>query len=424
MVNRRTVMLGALGAAVTGSVAACGSGDSGSSDGKLRFLSLAWQKESLAVNKRLVEKWNSDHPDQQVEYIQGAWASAHDQLLTSFEGGDAPDIIHYEGASLGEFAKRGYLADLSDAVPAALKSEISDQSWETVTVEDKIVAVPFLLESQVIVANKKLLDAEGVAIPAADSPWTWDQFATEAKKLTSGGNYGVAWALKSPTNRVMNLALNFGGKFFYTEGGKTSVKFDTGEQEVPRRMHQQIYVDKSASPDALGLSGTDTLPGFFAGKYAMVPGSVSLRQQMVEQAPQGFEWVTLPVLKGQSTEQAANPQTLSVSADSPNSEGAMEFIAYFLDPANMAELAHGDWLIPTGKKAGAQLLSTTGGKEGWDVAVKSGESLVLAPFQQVDAYPEWKTKIANPALQEFFANKISLEELGKRLVDGGEQVIR
>ncbi|MCW6007617.1 sugar ABC transporter substrate-binding protein [Micromonospora sp. CPCC 205371] len=419
----------AVSAALLIGLSGCGSGDdddSSSSEGpvKLRFLSLAWQKESLTANRELVDKWNAEHPDIQVEYVQGDWNSVHDQLLTSFEGGDAPDIFQYESAAIGEFAKQGYLADLSSLVSSDLKGEISDGIWKTVTFDGKVAGVPFLLESQVVLANKKLLDAAGITVPAAGQSWTWDEFQANAQKLTKSGTYGVAWALKSPTNRVMNLSLNFDGKFFYTDGSKTEVKVGDAEKEIPRRIHDMIYVTKSASPDAVGMGGTDPLPGFFAGKYAMLPGGVFLRQQMVEQAPAGFEWVTLPPIKGLSANQAANPQTLSISEDSKGKKQAMQFVEYFLNPANMARLAQGDWLVPTGKKAGEELITSTGGKQGWDVAVASAGDLTIAPFQTVDGYPEWKTKYATPALQQYFANKITLDQLGTQLVDGGKQVLR
>ena len=427
MYRRLAALVGAVVVAL--GLAACGGGgdDDPPAAGpvKLRFLSLAWQKESLQANKDLVAKWNSDHPDIQIEYVQGDWNSVHDQLLTSFEGSkDAPDIVHYEASALGEFAKAGYLADLASLVPVDMRSDISAKAWDTVKVDGKTIGVPFLFESQAVIANKKLLDAAGVTVPGASAPWTWDEFAANARKLTKPGQYGAAWALKSPTNRIMNLSLNYGGKFFYTENGKTEVRVGDAEKAVPKRIHDMIYADRSASPEALGMGGTDPLPGFFAGKYAMLPGSIYLRQQMVEQAPAGFEWVTLPPLKGDSQEQAANPQTLSISEDSKAKKQAMEFISYFLNPDNMAKLAQGDWLVPTSKKAGDAVLKNTSGKNGWDVAVASGDTLVVAPFQSVSAYPEWKSKTATPTFQQYFANKISLDQLATRLVDGGKQVLK
>ena len=257
-------------------------------------------------------------------------------------------------------------------------------------------------------------------MPAADAPWTWDEFQANAQKLTKGDTYGVAWALKSPTNRVMNLSLNFDGKYFY-DG---EVRVGDPEKEIPKRIHDMIYTSKTAAPDAVGMGGTDPLPGFFAGKYAMLPGGVYLRQQMVEQAPAGFEWVTLPPIKGLSSNQAANPQTLSIAEGSEAKQQAMQFVEFFLNPANMARLAQGDWLVPTGKAANEELVKTTKGEQGWDVAAASADDLTVAPFQQVSGYPEWKTKYATPALQQYFANKISLDQLATQLVDGGKQVLR
>lgn len=410
-----------------GALAACGDGaDDPAGDGpvELRFLSLAWQEESLEVNQRLVDEWNSANPDIQVEYIQGDWGSVHDLLLTSFEAGDAPDIFHYEGTGLREFAQQGFLADLSDLLPESLRSEIGQDSWDLVTVDGTVSGVPFLIESQVVLANKTLLDDAGIEVPTMEDPWTWDEFQGHAATLTDGDTHGVAWAVKSPTNRVLNLALNFGGEFFYENGDATEVRVTDKEREVLQRIHDMLYVEESAAVDAVGMSGTETLPGFFADKYAMVPGAIWMRQQMVEQAPEGFEWVTLPPLTGVSQTQGTNPQTLSIPEDSPYHEEAMRFIEYFLNPENMAALAHGDWLVPTGAQAGEELLASTGGEQGWDVAVASVEALTVAPFQRVDGFPEWKSRYSEPALQRYFANEITLDELATELVDGGEQVLR
>ncbi|MFB4291981.1 sugar ABC transporter substrate-binding protein [Nonomuraea sp. ATR24] len=422
-------------AAVVALAAGCGGsgGDSGSSGTpnepvKLDFLSLAWQKESVAANKALVEEWNKANPNIQVTYVQGSWDNVNDQLVTSFEGGDAPDVIHDDSPALSGFASKGYLLDLTGKVPAELKSDIPQAAWDTVTFDDGkgnqgVYGVPFLQESQVIIANKKLLDAAKVRIPTAGEPWTWDEFAEVSKKLTKGDTFGVAWPMKSPVNKTLNLALNFGGTFFQTGAdGKTTVKVGAEEKEVLQRIHDQLYKDKTADTSALGMGTADPLPGFFADKYAMLPVGVYLRQQVAEQAPDGFEWVTLPPLKGTTTEQGAVSQTLSIAADSKHPEEAMKFMAFFLNGPNQAKLAKGDWLLPTSQKAAADPAITTE-ENGWDVATASAKSLVVAPFLKVNGFDEWKSKVATPVLQEFFANKITLDEAAKRLVEEGNEVL-
>ncbi|MFC7583920.1 ABC transporter substrate-binding protein [Nonomuraea antimicrobica] len=409
-----------------------GGGGEGSSSSpnepvKIDFLSLAWQKESVAANKQIVEEWNKANPLIQVTYVQGSWDNVNDQLVTQFAGGTAPDVIHNDSPALSGFAADGYLLDLKDKLPAELKGDIPQSAWDTVTFDDGkggqgVYGVPFLQESQVIIANKKLLDEAGVRIPTTDSPWTWDEFSAAAKKMTKDGTYGVAWAMKSPVNKTLNLALNFGGTFFQTTGGKTTVKVGPEEREVLQRIHDQLHKDKSADPAALGQGTADPLPAFYQGKFALLPAGVYLRQQVVEQAPDGFEWVTLPAPKGTSAEQGAVSQTLSVAQESEHPAEAMKFISFFLNGANQAKLAKGDWLLPTSQTAAADPAMTTK-DNGWDVATASAKNLVVAPFLKVNGFDEWKSKVATPVLQEYFANKITLDEAAAKLVEEGNQVL-
>ena len=50
--------------------------------------------------------------------------------------------------------------------------------------------------------------------------------------------------------------------------------------------------------------------------------------------------------------------------------------------------------------------------------MKSGEALSVAPFQSATNYVQWKDQIATPALQQYFANSITLEELRAQLEEG------
>ncbi|WP_298329196.1 sugar ABC transporter substrate-binding protein [Haloactinopolyspora sp.] len=422
IVRRATVVTAAMSTGLV--LAACGAGDSsGTDDGpvQLTFQALAFQPESIEANKEIIEQWNADHPDIQVEYLQGDWASVQDQLVTAFEGGTAPDLVHYESSYLQDFADRGWLLDLTDMISDEMKDDIRDGAWDAVTFDDSVYAVPFLLDAQVIFANKALLDQAGIEVPAPDDPWTWDEFAEISRKLTDADTYGVAWTLKDPANRILNLALNFGGEFFTESDGASEVVFGDAEKEVLQRIHDQLYVDQSAAPEAIGMGGSDPLPGFFDGQYALLPKGIWFRQQIMDQAPEGFEWVTIPALKGESQTQAAAPQTVSIAAETEHPEEAMAFLEYLLNAENQATLAKGDWMIPASEGAAEnEVLTET---PDWPVAAASGAILEQAPFQTVRGYEEWKNKVANPAIEEFFANSLSMDDLGSKLVDEGNAIL-
>ncbi|MDX2599843.1 sugar ABC transporter substrate-binding protein [Streptomyces caniscabiei] len=407
-------------------VAGCISGEGTSDDGRvtLRFQSLAWQEESVAVNKELVQEWNATHPGVRVEYVQGSWDSVHDQLLTSFEGGEAPDIIHDASDDLADFAYGGYLADLRDLLPERLRADIPRHSWETTTFGEGIYGVPFLQEPRVLIANATWLRESGVRVPTPADPWTWAEFREVAKELSGGGKYGVAWPLKEPVSATLNLSLSAGGQLFHRGAdGKVEVRFEEADAVVPRTVRDEVNADGSAPATTLGMSGSDTLPGFFGGRYAMVPLGFSYRQQIVQQAPEGFDWQVLPAPAGAGgLTQGVSPQTLSVAEDSPHKEEAAAFIDFLLRPGNMVRLALGDWMLPTGTEALRDpALRTT--EHDWAIGTALAARLRPAPAQSVRGYPEWKDKVATPAYQEYYSGAIDLGELRERLEDDGNLVL-
>ncbi|NUU07742.1 sugar ABC transporter substrate-binding protein [Leifsonia sp. C5G2] len=428
--RKGTIRVGALVAGIAAaSLALAGCSSSGSSDsasgGKvtLTFQSLAYQDTTVAATKEIVDSWNKANPDIQVKLQQGSWDNVHDQLVTQFQGGTAPDIIHDESADIMGFAQQGYLADLGGSLSADTKKQVSKDVWKSVTTPDgKIVAAPTLLQSYVVFANKKAFTDAGVAVPTG-STMSWDDFESLSKKLTANGSFGTGWGLKSPTATVMNLALGFGGTFFDNKDGKSTIHVGDDELQVPKRINAMAYADKSLDPVSLTQSGTDVLPGFFGGKYAMYVGGNYVAQQITESAPSGFDWVVLPPLAGsKGADQAANPQTMSVSAQSKHIPQAAKFIDYFMKADNQAKLAEGDWLIPASQAARDQVAKDTSGKNGWDVILKSGDELTAAPFQAATNYPQWKDQYATPALQKYLANSISLDDLKKQLADGWSAV--
>ena len=412
-------------------LAGCTSGGGTATDGTitLRFQSLAWQDESVAANKALVKEWNATHPDVKVEYVQGSWDSVHDQLLTSFEGGEAPDIIHDASDDLADFAYGGYLADLRELLSERLKFDIPQRSWETTTFGGGVYGVPFLQEPRVLIANAKWLKEAGVRIPTPEQPWSWPEFRQITRQLSGGdgdsdGKYGVAWPLKEPVSATLNLSLSAGGQLFHRGAdGKVTIRFEAADQTVPRTIHDQADTDHSASPTTLGSGASDTLPGFFGGRYAMVPLGFSYRQQIAQQAPKGFEWQVLPAPAGaDGLTQGVSPQTLSIAEESQHPREAAEFIDFMLRPENMVRLALGDWMLPTGTEA-LKSPSLRTPKDGWATGTALAAHLRSAPAQSVRGYPEWKDKVATPAFQEYYSGAIDLAELRKRLEKDGNLVL-
>lgn len=407
-------------------LASCSGGDSPdtTADGEpvsITFQSFSDQPAAIQATKEIVDAWNKDNPDIQVDIVQAPTDSLDDKLTTQFAGGVAPDIIHYEVLGIVPFARDGYVADLSDLLSTKTIDDIDPGVLQSVTVDDQIIGAPTELQTYVVFANKKLLEAAGVEIPTGDS-MSWDELADIAAATTSGDVHGITWGLKSPTAAFMSLGMGFGSTYFTGKGEDMKVDVSDADLEVPNRVRDMI---EAGSVDPIGVtqSGSDVLATFYAGKAAMtVQGSYQVAN-IATDAPADMDWVVLPPLAGsKGAVQAANPQTLSINIDSEHQKEAAKFIDFFMQTDNLVKMNIADGLIPTTVSAREALAEQTADQNGWPEIVKSAEGLDGPVFLQANGFVRWKDTVVTPAFQKFLGGETDDKALKSELDDGWAQV--
>lgn len=423
--HRASIALAAA-AATALTLASCSQGGGstgGASAGpvSITFQSFSDQPAAIAATKEIVDAWNTDNPDIQVKIVQAPTDSLDDKLTTQFAGGVAPDIIHYEVLGIVPFARDGYLADLSGLLSDETMKDIDPGVLESVTVDDKVIGAPTELQTYVVFANKKILDAAGVKVPTGDS-MTWDELAQIAKATTSGDVHGITWGMKSPTAAFMSLGMGFGATYFTGKGADMKVAVQSADLEVPNRVRAMIQAG-SVDPIGVTQSGSEVLATFYAGKAAMtVQGSYQVAN-IAADAPADMDWVVLPPLAGsKGAVQASNPQTLSINVDSPHQKEAAKFIDYFMKTDNLVKMNVADGLIPTTISAREALAKQTADKNGWPAIVKSAEGLRGPAFLQANGFVRWKDTVATPSFQKFLGGEIDDKTLATDLDAGWAQV--
>jgi ABC-type glycerol-3-phosphate transport system substrate-binding protein len=184
-----------------------------------------------------------------------------------------------------------------------------------------------------------------------------------------------------------------------------------------------LYRDSSAAPSSIGQSGPAMIPGFFNGKYAMLIGiGAWSRQQLVENAPKGFHWGVFPPLKALTQNTGMSSQTLSIPRASRHRETAMEFIKFMLSARNMARLARSDWMLPA-RRSCLALPAFQDPAVGWDVTAAAARYLTTGIWLGAPGYVEWKNRVANPVLQEFFSGRLGLDEAVRRIEEESNAVL-
>lgn len=404
------------------SASACSSGTETGDDGpvSVTFQSFSDQPAAIAATREIVDAWNGENPDIQVELVQAPSDSLDDKLTTQFAGAVAPDVIHYEIQGIAPFARDGYIADLSELLSQETLDDIEPGVLDSVTIDGSIVGAPTELQTYVVFANRTLFDQAGVTVPTGDT-MSWDELAEIAEATTQGEVYGITWGLKSPTAAFLSLSLGFGGEYFSGSGKDLTLTVGDAETQVPDRVRAMIeggFVD----PIGVTQSSSDVLATFYGGLAAMtVQGSYQIAN-IAADAPAGLDWVVLPPLAGtEGAAQAATPQTLSINIDSEHQQESAQFIDFFMQTDNLVKINTADGLIPTTTSARAAIAEQTADENGWDVLLKSADGLVGPSFLLADGYVRWKDTVATPSFQKFLGGETDSAGLTTELEDGWTQ---
>lgn len=422
--------IGALTIAATAAVllTSCASGGGGEEESDtenatLTFQAFANTPEGQTANEAIVEAWNADHPETQIELIMTPIDSVYDKISTQMAGGTAPDILMDDAQDIRQYVNEGYIADLSDYLASSVIDSIDSGVLDTVTIDDKLAGIATEMQTYVVFANTDLLAAAGIEVPSGDS-MTWDELENLARKATTDDTYGITWGLKSPTAAFISLGLGFDAQYFTGEDEDAEVALGDAEMEVPERVKAMID-DGSIDPVGVTQPSSDVLPTFYGGKAAMIVQQSYHIANVANDAPAGLNWAVLPPLEGSAgTQQAAIPTTISVSAQSDHPQKAADFLAYYMEAKNLASINRAEGLIPTTADARAELADQTADLNGWAEVLKSGETLVAAPASSATNYPSWKTTVATPAYQQYLSGAINAEQLAMQLEDGWDQVNR
>lgn len=404
-------------------LAGCSAG--GSEDGPvtLTFQAFANTPEGQTIHQDIVDAWNEEHPETQIELVLTPIDSIYERLSTQAAGGTLPDIFMDDVQDIRQYVEEGFVADLDGLLAEETVDSIDEGVLEAVQIDDTFAGIPTGMQTYAVFANRALIEAAGQTVPTGDS-LSWDDFQALAEATTTDSTSGIVWGLKSPTAAFLSLGLGFDAAYFSGEGSDATFELGDAEMEIPNRVSEMI-TDGSIDPTGASLSSAEVLPTFYSGGAAMIVQQSYHIANIASDAPEGLDWVVLPPLAGsESAEQAAIPQTISISSESEHQEQAAAFLDYFMGADNLASLNYAEGFVPPTEESREAVAALANGANGWAEILQSGENLVPMPASAATAYPSWKSTVANPAFQQFLSGQIDEAALESQLTDGWDQTNR
>jgi multiple sugar transport system substrate-binding protein len=275
-ISRRGILGGAVGAAAAVGLAACGAGSAGApgqaasvpgSGGAEEYtgpnVSLAYWNGLTGgdgpIMKKMMEKFNSEHPNIKVSMTAIAWADYYQKLPAAVSNGKGPDIGIMHEYSLATNAARQVLQPLDD-VATALKMTAEDFHplvWAAGIYkgpkDDAAVryGIPLDVHPAGLYYNKTVLEKIGEDPETA--PTTGDELMAILEKAKSKGMQGM-WTSALSVNGLewQTLVYQFGGKMVNDDG--LTVGWG-GEEGVKALTWWKNLIDNGHSPKNAAADG-------------------------------------------------------------------------------------------------------------------------------------------------------------------------
>lgn len=217
----------------------------------------------------IVAKFNQANPNIKVEIEYVSYDALHDKIATAMATNPpAYDVVLVDDIWYAEFAKNGYLWDVTSKVDANTKSAVFPAAWDITSVGGKIYGMPWLLDEKYFFYNEKMLADAGISAP----PKTWEEMLAQAKIIKEKGlaEYPVVWSWGQAEAAICDfVALLYGnGGTFMAASGKPAFNNAQGVKTL------QWMVDSIDSgltnPASISYVEEDVRNTFSQGKAAFV----------------------------------------------------------------------------------------------------------------------------------------------------------
>mgnify|MGYP001226915886 FL=1 len=285
--------------------------------------------------RELVDEYNSIQDDVEIEI------SFHNQddyttttLPVAFAGEAGPDIFMISPGDFMKFARSDIMADLTSHFPEGSLDDFLPSAIEAVTVDDKILALPFEMELLGLYYNEDMLEAANV-----DVPQTWDELLDAARALNTDDTAGIV--LPHDLGPYFNFVWY---PFLWQNGGDvlnadyTESTFDSPEAAEALDLWGTIF-QEGLAPSQLQYGPTE-IDNLGTGMTAMqVVGTWAIPRIENEFPDVPINVAPIPIPEGGQAATAAGGWKMAVNSASDHIEEAAKFVmwAFGDDPSRPLE---------------------------------------------------------------------------------------
>jgi multiple sugar transport system substrate-binding protein len=391
----RSAAASAAVAALAIGLVACSSGGASGGDGRGGNLTLwthnAGNPAELEAIEKIVADYNASQDENTVKVQAFPQESYNDSVVAAASAGKLPCIVDIDGPNVPNWAWAQYLTpldlpdvDLDDFLPSV------QGSWD-----GEVYSIGYYDVALTMLSKKSVLEPNGIRIPTADEPWTEDELNDALAALKATGQWehpldlGTGGGGEWLPYAYSPFLQSFGGDLIDRSDYQSADGVLNGPEAIAwAEWFQGLIADGYVAKK----SGADPTLDFQNGKSAILYSGSWAYASSKEAF--GDDLVVLPnVDLGTGPKIGGGSWQWGVTTGCADTAAAMDYLAFSLEPENVAAVAEATGTIPASSAAAALV---PGYEDGGELSVfreASEQFAVLRP--ETPAYPFISTEFAS-----------------------------
>lgn len=382
----------------------------------------SWVGESPQM-KAFAKKFQEEHPNITIEFLQVPAGRHRDKLITQIAGGNPPDAVFVDSGGVEDFASReafvnldGYVAG-SDVVSA---DDYVPAFANTANFEGSLYGLPFDGETTSLFYRTDMFEEAGLEGP----PSNWQELEEAAAALTDPAEKTYGWIMFAPE------AYYYWYPFLWQAGGDLlsedgeSIVYDSPEAKEAAEFY--VGLTDYSPKDYLNSNSWDGRVAFATGKVGMYMAGSWFGGEMKLSFPDiNGKWDVAPLPEGpEGCATTLAGDSLAITSQSENQDAAWLWIEFLSRPENMKAWTYGtktSTLLPPRQSLleDPDLLKFNPWLKGFADNMKCAvTSNITQP-----AWPQVEQEALNPALGEAIYGEMTPSEALEQAAQQGQELL-
>jgi multiple sugar transport system substrate-binding protein len=289
-----------------------------------------------------VKDFEKLHPNIKIQLQAVSSGNATNKLIVQVAGNTAPDVAFVDSSAVTEFGSRNALVNLDNYMagsPTSQPSAFVPAFLQMNQYQGSTYGLPYDGETTAMFYRKDMFDAAGISYPTPD--WTWDEFQSDAQKLTDTAQKTYGFAVFAPESEYYwePFLWQAGGHLTSEDGNSVAFNSPQGIQSADFFVGLKNY----SPPDYYGQTSWDGRVAFATGKVGMYEAGSWFGGEMNSSFPQiKGKWDVAPLPSGPAgCATTVAGDSLVMFSQSKNQDAAWLWMQYLTQPDNMKAWTYG-----------------------------------------------------------------------------------